>query len=49
MSNPTVLREKAAETFLAYPDWWVDGSFIGILFGVGIGLKLIVRETAHNE
>lgn len=28
-------RDNAVETFLAHPDWWVDGGFIGILFGAG--------------
>ena len=36
MSNPTVsLRDNAAETFLGHPLWWVNGGFIGILFGAG--------------
>lgn len=28
-------RDNAVETFLAHPDWWVNGGFIGILFGGG--------------
>jgi hypothetical protein len=31
----TTLRDNAAETFLAHPEWWVNGGFIGILFGAG--------------
>ncbi len=28
-------RDDAVQTFLAHPDWWVNGGFIGILFGGG--------------
>jgi hypothetical protein len=36
MSHPqTANRDNAVETFLAHPQWWVDGGFIGILFGAG--------------
>jgi hypothetical protein len=35
-TNPDkLLRDDAAETFLAHPDWWIDGGFAGILFGAG--------------
>ena len=36
MNHPIATdRDNAAETFLAHPRWWVDGGFIGILFGAG--------------
>lgn len=28
-------RDDIVETFLAHPQWWTDGGFIGILFGGG--------------
>jgi hypothetical protein len=31
----TTMRDNAAETFLANPLRWIDGGFIGILFGAG--------------
>jgi hypothetical protein len=35
MSNEPKWRDDAAETFLAHPDWFMDGGFAGILFGAG--------------
>jgi hypothetical protein len=36
MNHPkTANRDNAVETFLAHPQWFVDGGFIGILFGAG--------------
>ena len=35
MTNVQTWKDDAAETFLAHPDWWVDGGFSGILFGAG--------------
>ncbi|MCX7726812.1 MAG: hypothetical protein N2053_08175, partial [Chitinispirillaceae bacterium] len=36
MSHPNQQqRDNAVETFLAHPEWWVNGGFIGILFGAG--------------
>lgn len=35
MGNKKEWQDDAAETFLAHPDWWVDGAFTGILFGAG--------------
>ncbi len=38
MNHPkTANRDNAVETFLAHPQWFVDGGFIGILFGAGNG------------
>lgn len=28
-------RDNATETFITHPLWWIDGGFIGILFGAG--------------
>ena len=30
-------KDDAVKTFLSHPDWWVNGGFIGILFGGGNG------------
>ncbi|MCB9496422.1 MAG: hypothetical protein H6686_05995 [Fibrobacteria bacterium] len=35
MSNVPTWKDDAAETYLAHPDWWIDGAFAGILFGAG--------------
>lgn len=35
MGNKPEWRDNMAETFLAHPDWWVDGGFVGVLFGGG--------------
>jgi hypothetical protein len=36
MNHPkTANRDNVVETFLAHPQWWMDGGFIGILFGAG--------------
>ncbi|MEK7392676.1 MAG: hypothetical protein AAB214_08935, partial [Fibrobacterota bacterium] len=29
------LKDDAAQTFIAHPEWWIDGGFTGILFGAG--------------
>jgi hypothetical protein len=34
-NTDTLLRDDAVQTFLAHPDWWIDGGFAGILFGAG--------------
>lgn len=36
MTNTTkLLQDDAAATFIAHPQWWIDGGFTGILFGAG--------------
>lgn len=35
MSNVDKWKDDAAETYVAHPDWWIDGGFAGILFGAG--------------
>jgi hypothetical protein len=35
MSNEPKGKDDAAETFLAHPDWFMNGGFAGILFGAG--------------
>jgi hypothetical protein len=35
LSNEAKWKDDAAETFLAHPDWFMDGGFVGILFGAG--------------
>lgn len=35
MSNVDKWKDDAAETYLAHPQWWIDGGFAGILFGAG--------------
>lgn len=34
-TNVDKWKDDAAETYLAHPDWWIDGGFAGILFGAG--------------
>src|SRR5690606_14238009 len=36
-TNEAEWKDDAAETFLAHPDWFMDGGFAGILFGAGNG------------
>jgi hypothetical protein len=35
MPNELKWRDDAAESFLAHPNWFMDGGFAGILFGAG--------------
>lgn len=35
MTNKAEWKDDAAETFIAHPQWWIDGGFTGILFGAG--------------
>lgn len=35
LSNPAKWKDDIAETYTAHPQWWIDGGFVGILFGGG--------------
>jgi hypothetical protein len=49
MGNKKEWQDNAAETFLANPERWIDGGFIGILFGAGNSDCVNFPSSAANS